>query len=35
MGVQNATARRLAVPELSTTVLTLTLTGNDGNSFSI
>jgi len=27
MGVQNATARRLAVPELTTTVLTLTLTG--------
>ena len=27
MGVQNATARRLAVPELTTTVLTMTLTG--------
>jgi uncharacterized membrane protein YoaK (UPF0700 family) len=27
MGVQNATARRLAVPDLSTTVLTLTITG--------
>jgi uncharacterized membrane protein YoaK (UPF0700 family) len=27
MGVQNATARRLAVPDLTTTVLTLTLTG--------
>jgi uncharacterized membrane protein YoaK (UPF0700 family) len=27
MGVQNATARRLAVPDLPTTVLTLTLTG--------
>jgi uncharacterized membrane protein YoaK (UPF0700 family) len=27
MGIQNATARRLAVPDLSTTVLTLTLTG--------
>jgi uncharacterized membrane protein YoaK (UPF0700 family) len=27
MGVQNATARRLAVAELTTTVLTLTLTG--------
>jgi uncharacterized membrane protein YoaK (UPF0700 family) len=27
MGVQNATARRLAVADLSTTVLTLTLTG--------
>jgi uncharacterized membrane protein YoaK (UPF0700 family) len=27
MGVQNAVARRLAVPDLTTTVLTLTLTG--------
>ena len=27
MGLQNATARRLAVPDLTTTVLTLTLTG--------
>lgn len=27
MGVQNATARRLRVPDLTTTVLTLTLTG--------
>jgi uncharacterized membrane protein YoaK (UPF0700 family) len=27
MGLQNATARRLAVPDLNTTVLTLTLTG--------
>jgi hypothetical protein len=27
MGVQNATARRLAVADLTTTVLTLTLTG--------
>jgi uncharacterized membrane protein YoaK (UPF0700 family) len=27
MGTQNATARRLAVPDLTTTVLTLTLTG--------
>jgi uncharacterized membrane protein YoaK (UPF0700 family) len=27
MGLQNATARRLAVPDLSTTVLTLTITG--------
>jgi uncharacterized membrane protein YoaK (UPF0700 family) len=27
MGVQNATARQLAVPDLTTTVLTLTLTG--------
>jgi hypothetical protein len=27
MGAQNAVARRLAVPDLTTTVLTLTLTG--------
>jgi len=27
MGLQNATARKLAVPDLTTTVLTLTLTG--------
>ena len=27
MGLQNAAARRLAVPDLTTTVLTLTLTG--------
>jgi len=27
MGAQNATARKLAVPDLTTTVLTLTLTG--------
>lgn len=27
MGVQNATARKLAVPDLTTTVLTMTLTG--------
>ena len=27
MGVQNATARKLAVPDLTTTVLTLTVTG--------
>jgi uncharacterized membrane protein YoaK (UPF0700 family) len=27
MGLQNATARRLGVPDLSTTVLTMTLTG--------
>jgi uncharacterized membrane protein YoaK (UPF0700 family) len=27
MGIQNATARKLAVPDLSTTVLTMTLTG--------
>ncbi len=27
MGIQNASVRRLAVPELTTTVLTMTLTG--------
>jgi uncharacterized membrane protein YoaK (UPF0700 family) len=27
MGIQNATARALAVPDMTTTVLTLTLTG--------
>ena len=27
MGVRNATARRLAVPDLTTTVLTMTITG--------
>jgi uncharacterized membrane protein YoaK (UPF0700 family) len=27
MGIQNAAARRLAVPDLTTTVLTMTLTG--------
>jgi uncharacterized membrane protein YoaK (UPF0700 family) len=27
MGAQNATARKLAVPDMTTTVLTLTLTG--------
>jgi uncharacterized membrane protein YoaK (UPF0700 family) len=27
MGIQNATARRLAVPDLTTTVLTMALTG--------
>jgi uncharacterized membrane protein YoaK (UPF0700 family) len=32
MGVQNATARRLAVPDLTTTVLTLTLTGMGADS---
>ena len=32
MGVQNATARRLGVPDLTTTVLTLTLTGIAANS---
>ncbi len=33
MGIQNATARRLAVPELTTTVLTLTLTGIAADSW--
>jgi uncharacterized membrane protein YoaK (UPF0700 family) len=33
MGVQNATARRIAVPELTTTVLTLTLTGIAADSW--
>ena len=32
MGVRNATARRLAVPDLTTTVLTLTLTGLGADS---
>ena len=32
MGIQNAAARRLAVPELTTTVLTLTLTGIGADS---
>jgi uncharacterized membrane protein YoaK (UPF0700 family) len=32
MGIQNATARRLAVPDLTTTVLTLTLTGITADS---
>ncbi len=32
MGLQNATARRLAVPDLTTTVLTLTLTGTAADS---
>jgi uncharacterized membrane protein YoaK (UPF0700 family) len=32
MGVRNATARRLAVPDLTTTVLTLTLTGIGADS---
>ena len=27
MGIQNATVRKLAVPDLTTTVLTLTITG--------
>jgi uncharacterized membrane protein YoaK (UPF0700 family) len=32
MGIQNATARSLAVPDLTTTVLTLTLTGLSADS---
>jgi uncharacterized membrane protein YoaK (UPF0700 family) len=32
MGLQNATARRLAVPDLTTTVLTLTITGTAADS---
>ena len=32
MGIQNATARRLAVPDLTTTVLTLTLVGTAADS---
>jgi uncharacterized membrane protein YoaK (UPF0700 family) len=32
MGVQNATARALAVPDLTTTVLTLTITGISADS---
>jgi uncharacterized membrane protein YoaK (UPF0700 family) len=32
MGVQNATARTLAVPDLTTTVLTMTITGIAGDS---
>jgi uncharacterized membrane protein YoaK (UPF0700 family) len=32
MGAQNATARRLAVPDLTTTVLTLTITGISADS---
>ena len=32
MGIQNATARRLAVPDLTTTVLTLTITGMAADS---
>jgi uncharacterized membrane protein YoaK (UPF0700 family) len=32
MGLQNATARRLSVPDLTTTVLTLTLTGLSADS---
>jgi uncharacterized membrane protein YoaK (UPF0700 family) len=33
MGLRNATVRRLAVPDLTTTVLTLTLTGLDALTF--
>lgn len=33
MGIRNATARRLAVPDLTTTVLTLTLTGLGADSW--
>lgn len=33
MGMQNATARRLAVPDLTTTVLTLTITGIAADSW--
>ena len=33
MGIQNATARRLAVADLTTTVLTLTLTGIAADSW--
>jgi uncharacterized membrane protein YoaK (UPF0700 family) len=32
LGLQNATARRLAVPDLTTTVLTLTITGSAADS---
>ena len=32
MGAQNATARKLAVPDLTTTVLTLTITGMAADS---
>jgi uncharacterized membrane protein YoaK (UPF0700 family) len=32
LGMQNATARRLAVPDLTTTVLTLTITGTAADS---
>jgi uncharacterized membrane protein YoaK (UPF0700 family) len=32
MGLQNATARRLSVPDLTTTVLTLTITGTAADS---
>ena len=32
MGIQNATARKLGVPDLTTTVLTLTITGIGADS---
>jgi uncharacterized membrane protein YoaK (UPF0700 family) len=32
MGIQNATARKLAVPDMTTTVLTLTITGTAADS---
>ena len=32
MGIQNATARALAVPDMTTTVLTLTITGISADS---
>ncbi len=32
MGIQNATARRLAIPDLTTTVLTMTITGLGADS---
>jgi uncharacterized membrane protein YoaK (UPF0700 family) len=35
MGLQNATARRLAVPDLTTTVLTLTITGTAADSAAV
>jgi hypothetical protein len=34
MGIQNAAARKLAVPDLTTTVLTMTLTGIGADSRS-
>ena len=35
MGLQNATARKLAVPDLTTTVLTLTIVGIAADSRSV
>jgi len=35
MGIQNATARKLAVPDLTTTVLTLTITGVAADSAAV